>query len=201
MPRAWPARITFAAPEGEGKKTAVRAGRPRPRQISLQGGDLSPKVSWESEVQKEEELKPATRLPSNDQVSEILQAIITHVLTDPDLKSTREFHGTRKDRTLALVDADKLGWPEGFKPKTAGYRHVEVRHVRFVNQNRILGLRLDKFDLGQKKADLLDTPIQVCLFNVGGSGNGDVIGGCLVYYMPKPVGKHWTVECTGWVDP
>jgi hypothetical protein len=130
-------------------------------------------------------------------VSEILQAVITDVLTNPDLKGTREFYGTREDKTLALVDTDKVGWPEGFKPKTAGYRHVEVRHVRFVNQNRILGLRLDKFDLGQKKAELFDTPIQVCLFNA----NGGAIDGCLVYYMPKPVGKHWTVECTGLLDP
>jgi hypothetical protein len=134
-------------------------------------------------------------------VSEILQAVITDVLTNPDLKGAREFYGTRKDRTLALVDTDKLGWPEGFKPKTAGYRLVEVRHDPFVNQNRILGIRLDRFDLGQKKAELFNTPIQVCLFNAGGSANGGVIGGCLVYYAPNRAGKRWTVECTGWVNP
>jgi hypothetical protein len=94
-----------------------------------------------------------------------------------------------------------VGWPEGFKPKTAGYRLVEVRHDPFVNQNRILGIRLDKFDLGQKKADRFDNPIQVCLFNASGSANGDVIGGCCVYYTPNRAGKRWTVECTGWVDP
>jgi hypothetical protein len=70
-----------------------------------------------------------------------------------------------------------------------------------VSQRRVLGVRLDKFDLKQKKAELFDTPIKVSLLNAGGTANGAVIGGCTVYYVPKRGGKHWIVEYTATFDP
>ena len=73
--------------------------------------------------------------------------------------------------------------------------------VSFENQNRVLGIRLDKVDLKQMQAGLFDAPIRVCLFNAGGSANGGVIGGCSVYYEPKRVGKRWTVSYQGLLDP
>jgi hypothetical protein len=71
----------------------------------------------------------------------------------------------------------------------------------FADRRRILGIRLDKFVLKQEKADVFDTPIEICLFNAGGTANGVVIGGCTVYYIPKRDGKKWTVECAGTLDP
>jgi hypothetical protein len=171
------------------------------RERKKQGQEISAKSIWNSEVQKEEGPATANPLPFNDQVREILQAIVTSVLTDPDLKSTREFYGTARDKTFALVDEGNLGWPKEFRPETHGYKLVQVQHDPFVSQRRVLGIRIDKFDLIQKKVDPMDAPIEVCLFNAGGNANGGVIGGCSVYYVPKRVGKHWTAECTGWFDP
>jgi hypothetical protein len=167
------------------------------RERKKEGQEISPKSIWASEVQKDQERASAKPLPFNDQVKEILQAIVTDVLTDPDLKSTREFYGTAREKTLALVDEGDVGWPKEFRPETHGYKLVEVRRDPFVNQRRVLGIRIDKFDLAQKKAYLMNSPIHICIFNAGGSANGSVIGGCSVFYVPKRVGKHWTVECTG----
>jgi hypothetical protein len=99
------------------------------------------------------------------------------------------------------VDTETLAWPKEFKPETQGHKLVEARRDPFGNQRKVLGIRLDKFDLKQKKVDLLDTPIEICLFNTGGTANGAVIGGCSVYYVPKRVGDRWTVECYGTLDP
>src|SRR5207249_891977 len=110
---------------------------------------------------------------------------------------TREFYGTAKDKTFTLKASDKLGWPKGFTPETHGYKLAEVHLDPFVNQRRVLGINLGKFDLKQKKSEVFDTPIQISIFNAGGSANGAVIGGCIVHYVPKRVGKRWIVEFKG----
>jgi hypothetical protein len=170
-------------------------------EIRKGGGDVTPQSIWDSEVPKEEQPAPATPLPFNDEVNEILQLVVKDVLTNPDLKGTREFYGTAKDKTVALVDNERLGWPKEFKPDTHGYRLVKVREDPFVNGRRVLGVRVDKFDLNDKETAPFRTPIEVCLFNAGGSANGGVIGGCTVYYVPKRVDKRWTVEYAGCFDP
>jgi hypothetical protein len=166
------------------------------RELRAEGKDLSSKSVWASEVPKDDKPAPAMPLPLNDQVKELLQAIITDVLTNPDFKHMREFYGTAKDKTFTLVDTE-VGWPKKLCPETHGYKLVEVPQDPFVNPRRILGIRLNKFDLKQKKADLGDAPIEISLINAGGSANGAVIGGCQVYYEPKRVNIRWTVECVG----
>jgi hypothetical protein len=141
-------------------------------EIRREGGNVSPEAIWDSEVKEREKAARATPLPFNDDVKEILQAIVTDVLTNPDLKSTREFYGTKKDKTFTLVDNTDLGWPKEFKPDTHGYKLIDVPVDPFVRQRRVLGLRVDKFDLKQKKSDLFDAPIVISLFNAGGSANG-----------------------------
>lgn len=109
------------------------------------------------------------------------------------MKESREFYGTAKDKTLALVDGHTVGWPKDFQPATHGYRIVQPDSF---TPRRVLGMRLDKFDLKQQKP-----PIEVSIVNAGGSANGGVIGGCSVYFVPKRVGNRWTVEFNGLIDP
>ena len=78
---------------------------------------------------------------------------------------------------------------------------MNVKEDPFVNSRRVLGIRLDKFDLKQKKRVMFDSAIEICLFNAGGSANGDVTGGCSVYYNPKQVSGKWAVEFEGLRDP
>jgi len=192
-------------PPGEGNKDKVWLLMARPfiwigeevKEIRQGGGDLSPQSVWDSEIPKKEKPAAAKPLPSTHQVKDILQAVITDVLTNPNLKNERQFYGTATDKTVALVDQEKLGWPKGFRPDTHGYKLVEAPEDPFANPRRVLGIRLDKFDLKQRKSDLFDTPITVCLFNAGGTANGAVTNGCFVYYLPNRVGKRWTVEYAG----
>ena len=196
-------------PSGKGKndKVWLMVARPfiRIEEEVKSGVDLSPQTIWNGKFSKEdgpEHVTPDKRLPDNNKVREILQAVVKDVLTNPELKDTRAFYGTVSDNTVTIVDGHNLGWPRQFEPATFGFRLVKMKSPDpFENRNRVLGLRLDKIDLEQKKADLFDAPIQICLSNVGGTANGAVIGGCTVYYVPKRVGKRWTVECIGYVDP
>jgi hypothetical protein len=169
--------------------------------LRKEGKDLSPKAVWESFVLEEEKPRRVRRLPLNDQTRDVLQAVVTDVLTNPALKDTREFYGTAQDRTFTLVDQEELGWPEGFRPETPGFRQVQWPPDPFVVRRRVLGIRLDKFDLGQQQEGLFNTPIEVCLCNAGGDANGPVIGCCSVYYSLKRVGERWTVQCCQILDP
>ena len=94
--------------------------------------------------------------------------------------------------------------PAGFRPDLHGYRLVTSRPgplARREKTNRVLGVRIDRFEPGAKPKGVLEGPLEACLFNAGGSANGAVIGGCSVYYVPKRVGNKWVVEFAGREDP
>jgi hypothetical protein len=170
------------------------------KEIRRTGGDVTPRGVWSSNVPEDEKPKGAPPLPFDDDVNEILQGIIKDVLTNPGLKDTRDFYGTTGDKMFALVDEGKFGWPKEFKPDAPGFKLVVPSRNPFVNGRRVLGIRIDKFDL-EAKPKLFDTPVEVCVFNAGGSANGGVIGGCTIYYIPKRVGKRWKVEYSALLDP
>lgn len=177
------------------------------------GGQTTSKEVWDSEVPKEEEPPAANAKPLVlDEVGKaILQAVVSDILSNPQLADTRKFYGTEADKTFTLLNSEKLAWPKGFKPKnTHGYKLVRVRLDPFKDQRRVLGIRLDKFDLTEKPTPF-SGPIKVSLFNGGGSAFGLVIDssvyyapqriGSSVYYAPKRIGKRWTVEFLGLLDP
>jgi hypothetical protein len=162
-----------------------------------------PKSIWECPTSKElqDAEPPAPAPPLNDDTREVLQAVLTHVLTDPQLKQTRAFYGSAKGKAFALV-AGELSWPKGFQPVTHGYTLLKLPLDPFEHPRHVLGITLQKFDLRAPNADdqlQPDGPILVTIRNVGGAGG--VIGSCLVSYAARRVGKRWTVEFRGAVDP
>lgn len=149
----------------------------------------------------------------------ILDAVLHDVLNNPDLKDTREFYGTAGDHRIALVtDRDYgIAWPAGYQPVLPGWTVIRVEWGADPDPNepRLLGIRINKFseknkgqvsEKNKEQAKLLDSPllnspINVTIFNAGGSKNGDVIGGCIVYYRPKQVGGKWVVQLDALLDP
>ncbi len=135
----------------------------------------------------------------------ILDAAIRHTLTDPGLQDSREFYGTRGDKKVALVlFNDRMSWPDWYRPAVDGYDLTRVDGDMNVDPGspRLLGIRLDKFNLTEKANQLFDGQIEIVMFNAGGDGGGEsVIGGCTVYYGVKRDGDKWAVECNGWLDP
>lgn len=138
---------------------------------------------------------------------QILDAILRDVLTNPELKDSLDFYGTAGDKQLALVSDSGYGvpWPADHKPKISSFHFSRSDETRESDetQPRMLGVRIDKYyNEDSEHSELFWTPIAVSIFNAGGTQNGQVIGGCGVYYTPRRTreGK-WIVECEGLRDP
>ena len=138
----------------------------------------------------------------------IFDALLEHVLTDPNLESFRKFYGTPGDRKFALV-SDKgygISWPDWYVPSVDNFESVQIDEGSAAGPERPrrLGTRLEKFNLDHKSEHfaLIDGQIEVTIFNAGGSG-GELppIGGCSVYFDAKRTANKWAVECKGALDP
>lgn len=152
------------------------------------------------ELVKEPAPKAPVQAPNSDEVRQILHAVVESVMTHRDLKSTREFYGTPKEAKFAL-DNGQIRWPKDFDPRIAGFTRVEQPgECRFDVRNRLMGIRLDKFDWDARKA-VKEFSIEVVISNVGGQANGAVIGGCIVTYTAKREGKRWVVQIDSILDP
>lgn len=146
---------------------------------------------------------------SNADRKAIFDAIIVHVLNDSTLSHTREFYGTKGDRNFALVSNGMYGipWPDWYTPSVENFDSTRFDEGSSVDHSRprLLGIRLDKFDLQDNRKDeishLFEGQIHITLLNAGGNG-GDVthIGGCSVYYNAKRDGDKWRVEFVGALD-
>ena len=138
----------------------------------------------------------------------IFDALLEHVLSDSSLQSSREFYGTPGDRKFALV-SDKgygISWPDWYVPSVDNFESVQIGEGSAAEPERprLLGIRLDKFNLDHKSEHfaLIDGQIEVTIFNAGGSG-GELppIGGCSVYFDAKRTANKWAVEYKGALDP
>ncbi|MBI1914254.1 MAG: hypothetical protein HYS12_05890 [Planctomycetes bacterium] len=114
----------------------------------------------------------------------ILPALLADVLTNPRLKTTRDFYGTPGDKRFALVNSDAWTWPKDFRPSVPGHRQAPVRRAG----NRLLGIRIDQYQ-GEE-----NYPIKLTLLNAGGDANGAVVGGCTLRYTTREGAKGTVVE-------
>ena len=140
----------------------------------------------------------------------IYDALVRHVLEDPELRFSRDFYGTPGDNRFALVAGIyDLSWPDSYTPSVGGYEIVRVDRGANIDPHspRLLGIRLDKIDLDYKRdpnkfRPFGDGQIEITLLCAGGTGEGGgPIGGCSVYYDAHRDGEKWSVECIGAIDP
>ncbi len=130
---------------------------------------------------------------------QILDALVRDVLVSDFLNDIRADYGTPGNKQVALVLNGDYGvpWPDDYQPLLpAGYevrRVVEGTGVR-EDQPRLLGIRIDKLDLDQKATELYREPIRITLLNAGGTKNGNIAGGCSVYYIPVRKEGGWEVK-------
>jgi hypothetical protein len=132
---------------------------------------------------------------------QILDAIVRDVLESDFVKDVRADYGTPGDKRVALVSNATYGipWPEDYRPVVPeGYemRRAAEGGGGAEDQPRMLGIRIDKLDLGQKEPGLFRESIEITLMNAGGTKNGGIMGGCSVYYIPARKGDSWVVEAT-----
>ena len=149
---------------------------------------------------------PVPALAARSDKELVLDAIVRDVLESDFLKDVRASYGTPGDRRVALVSNASYGipWPQDYRPVAPeGYevRRVAEGAAGAEDQPRMLGIRIDKFDVGQREAGLFRESIEITVMNAGGWKNGDIVGGCSVYYVPAREGNGWAVEATRLQDP
>ena len=160
---------------------------------------------------------PSAGKPDPEQV---LQQVLLDVLTNPLLKSARDFYGTPGDKRVTLQSDSEAPWPRGWRPKVPGY---EVRFrpgsnpvLEFLyryapggdwlyyytkyREPRMLGVALGACNLDPTR-DYTEQ-VRVTLFNIGGDAGGDgADGGCTVYYTLRREKGQWVAEYAGSIDP
>lgn len=133
----------------------------------------------------------------------IYDAVLRHALMDPVLEDSREFYGNPKSNQFVLVGGIYgISWPESYTPAAEGYKQTRIADID-PHGPRLLGVRLDKFDLEYKSKSefrMFGGQIEITLFIAGGNTGGH-IGGCSVYYDAHRDGEKWAVEYIGANDP
>src|SRR5262245_24108117 len=127
----------------------------------------------------------------------ILDAVLQDILVRPENQRLREFYGTPGGKLLALASDSPSPWPPGYRPAFPGYRveyRAEGRHLGGAHEDRVLGVRVDAF-LRLSESGLEIPYIYVTVFNLGGSRNGGVIGGCSLVYEARRKNRVWEVIC------
>jgi hypothetical protein len=126
----------------------------------------------------------------------LLDAVVRDVLTNPKLKSVRDFYGTPGDKRYALLvdQTPNAPWSPLHVPKVAGYSGQLITRDDYPRPEgrRLLGIHLADANMSQ---------IHVGIFNAGGDSNGGVIGACSLSYMAAPVGDRWDLELANISDP
>jgi hypothetical protein len=164
-------------PDGGSRTIAVRV-RPRALEAAERWWLLviTPRI-----IIKEEE-----RALLEQSLKNSLPALVTDLLTNPRLKTTRAFYGSPDDRRYALVQSERWAWPE---PTTVSDFQLNSATRK---GKRLLGIRIDDFQFAGKDQDEL--VITVSLLNAGGSDNGAVPGSGRLRYTARLKEKKWQIE-------
>ena len=142
--------------------------------------------------------------PLNDrQVCEAVQQCVDHAIMSPSLAKPRDFYGTPGETEVVLLNDGPIIWPKGLKHEVGGFRlrFASAAEVCGPDQDRKLGIRLDKLDVVGPARGFLDGNIELVLTNVGADRNGAVNGGCIVIYVVKKDEDAVVASYRMWIDP
>jgi RNA polymerase sigma factor (sigma-70 family) len=120
----------------------------------------------------------------------IVPELLADVVKNPQLKTLREYYGTPADKRLAVVNSATWTVPEKWQPDLAGYQWVAPQS----KGNRLLGVRVEKFEESPTPQESNTSVITVTLVNAGGSDNGAAIGSSTIRYTARWSEKRWVVQ-------
>jgi hypothetical protein len=126
-------------------------------------------------------------------------AVVHFLLTSPECAGTRSFYGQWNGRELTLFTP--RNWPRGKLNSLAG---ITVYADDDKTHETMLGISINRFELGQKKSDNLsdvfdNPPVSVVMFNAG--RRSPVIGRCFVSLEVHKVKNGWEVTMSQLFDP
>ncbi len=141
---------------------------------------------------------PPMPLPDEEDVKQILQAVIESVLTDPEIKDFRDFYGVPGDNKFALVSGRHFDWPKKFRPAIAGMIQEQSTDSNRCPgfRPRLMGIRIDGLDLKALKAGAKEVDVGIAVENVGGAFPNGVIGGGRVSFVAHRDGTQWKAKWT-----
>ncbi|MBI3824094.1 MAG: hypothetical protein HY289_15610 [Planctomycetes bacterium] len=134
--------------------------------------------------------RKVAELPSNDDVKQILDAVVRSVLTDPEHKKTHAHYGTPGEAKFTLTAGNDITWPKGFRPTVPGFEYQELdpKECRGFKK-KLLGIWIDEFTWTANRAAARVVVV------VDDAIHG-VLGALRINYQAKRVGKGWKVEWT-----
>jgi hypothetical protein len=164
-------------PDGGSRAIAVRV-RPRALETAERWWVLvvTPQIIIRSEQQD----------MLNESLKSSLPALLTDILKNPRLKTTRAFYGSPDDPRYALVPSEAWAWSE--PPAVPDFRLTPAER----KGNRLLGIRIDRVERAQQDEGGLI--VSVSLLNAGGEENGAVPGTGRVRYLATMKDKKWEVK-------
>jgi hypothetical protein len=116
-----------------------------------------------------------------------LRPLLSEILTNPRLKTTRALYGSPDDQRWAALSSDAWAWPS-IEPPLAIPDHPQIPATG--KGKRLLGIRIDDFQWSGKANR--DLAITVTLRNAGGDDNGAAPGSCRLRFVARPRDKEKT---------
>ena len=146
-------------PDGGSQVMAVRV---RPRALEAAERWYVLIVSPRIRIVEEEKAQRESVLNAN------MKSLVTDILSNPRLKTTRAFYGSADDNRWAAVSSERWLWPEQAEKPLTIPEHRLTPPVK--KGKRLLGIRIDDFQWADKGEGALT--VTVSLVNAGGDENG-----------------------------
>ncbi len=193
------AEVKSGSARTDNEPSAVSASVDESEKILGDFDSLVAQIRSTIEEAEKTEAEPFDPPLTEQDIHSVLQQCIHFVLTDPELKDSREFYGTAGRRDVVLVG----DWPAGFKPRVPGLvLRFAVSDTRAdAATDRVLGIRLSKLDVRAPSEGIIDGNVTLTLTNVGGLRNGAVVGGCFVNFVVRREGEQVVAHYSGLLDP
>ena len=163
--------------------------------------DFEPLISLIGRIEPDEwtELEPFDPPLTASEINDVLQQCLQQIFTAPQFEDARNFYGTAGSKKAILFG----DWPKELQLKVDGFdlQSDASAAAKDDDSDRVLGIGLAKLVVRGPNDGIFSGNVEINLSNVGGSGNGLVIGGSLNFFRVERIDGKVTATYSGSIDP